>query len=406
MTERRLLTETIDRCPYDFYDEIRNEGVTWDESANAWLAPTFAATKQVYLDEQRFRRSTAVGLSGPEFERVLGTGSLLSKFGEDRTIFRKWWLSLFRPRQIEELRTGLSADVIARAIDTFAYAGKAELVSQYTDPVATCIVAGLLGLPWDDDSWMSDLMAPLNFLEDYRGMVHVTPDASDHAGALDATYRVDEVLRPFVERARKGEVPGVLARIWSDPELVDFSEEERLGVLRTFFLAGRQSTRTSLTNSFWLIFNTPGLADRLRTGSEEELAVFVEESLRIYGTAQFRSRVAAADTELEGTLIREGERVIAMNGSANRDPQQFTCPADIDFDRPNPRQHLAFSVGSGACVGSSLARHELREGVMGLLQAIPDVRLDDSMPAPQPRGFGLKMFAPLHVEFTPATDPR
>lgn len=400
--DQMSLRDSGDTCPFEFYDAVRSKGdLVWDEGLGAWIAPAYSVTRQIYIAEDRFVRASPAEVSGERYVRILGPGHTASLAGKERADLRKWWLSLFRASTLQEWRETIAPDVVASVIDSFAPAGRVEIASQYADPLAIRMIAAILGLPWRDDGWMRELQRPLDTLEEYRGAIHLTPNLSTSDRALAATYEVDEILGPFIAQARAGAASPIMNRIWADELFLRWDEDARLGLLRTFFGAGRDSTRTSLVNSFYLIFNTRGLSERLRTGGPAVIATFVEESLRLWGTTQFRARIAAEDTELAGVSVARGRRVVAMNAAANRDPKHFSCPAEIDFDRPNPRQHLAFGVGAGACVGSSFARFELTEGITRLLVRLPDIRVDAQAEPPQPHGLMFRMMSPVHACFTP-----
>lgn len=100
------------------------------------------------------------------------------------------------------------------------------------------------------------------------------------------------------------------------------------------------------------------------------------------------------DTELEGRPVAEGERVLLLFASANRDETEFPDPDSFRVDRKSNR-HIAFGAGIHRCLGSNLARLEIRTAVEEVLRRMPDIRLGDGE---DPDWFG---FDPLRVEFTP-----
>jgi cytochrome P450 len=86
------------------------------------------------------------------------------------------------------------------------------------------------------------------------------------------------------------------------------------------------------------------------------------------------ARIVAADTEIAGCPVKEGDRVLLSFAAANRDPEAFDRPDEVLIDRAHNR-HIAFGVGIHRCAGSNLARMELRVAVEEWLKRIPEFRL-------------------------------
>jgi cytochrome P450 len=99
-----------------------------------------------------------------------------------------------------------------------------------------------------------------------------------------------------------------------------------------------------------------------------------------------RARRVTTDLELGGVAIAAGERVIAVNASANRDPARWDHPDTIDPGRARARGHLAFSVGPRHCAGAHLARMEATEVIGGLFRAFPDLARVPDAAQPVPMG--------------------
>ncbi len=139
----------------------------------------------------------------------------------------------------------------------------------------------------------------------------------------------------------------------------------------------------------------------MRHADARTVGNFIEEALRLVGTVHFRNRICQRDVDLEGAQVHEGDKVAAVIGSGNRDATRFDDPDEVNLERKNPRQHLAFSVGIGACAGSPLARVELQEGVSRIVNRLENLRLDPDAPKPGLEGSIFKLTTPVHVLFTP-----
>jgi cytochrome P450 len=102
----------------------------------------------------------------------------------------------------------------------------------------------------------------------------------------------------------------------------------------------------------------------------------VEELLRFESPSQHTARLAPRDLELGGKQIGRKQAVIAVMGSANRDPHRFHDPDRLDLARTDNR-HVAFAWGAHFCFGAPLARLEGRIGFETLLRRLPEIELTD-----------------------------
>jgi cytochrome P450 len=405
MGEQQLhyLGDTVDKCPYDYYAEARaRERVTWEEPTKNWIAASYNAVRDVLTDEDTFARPLPTEIVPSEkYTRIVA--SPFSLVGEERLAHRRWWLQIFNNQAIENYRAGVVADVAEFTIDEFASRGSAELVQDYAERVSDRVIAGVLGLPWRDTDWMTELRSNLNRIEHYKGIVYLKPaEAIPHAEiALASTYEVDRLLLPFMEQRKSTADESIISRIWRDEALDGWTEDQRYALVRTFFAGGSDTTRTSMVNALHLLLTTPGMLATVRNADPRTVGTFIEEALRLVGTVHFRNRIAQRNAELGGAQVCAGQKVAAVIAAGNRDAARFDDPDLINLDRKNPRQHLAFSVGIGACAGSPLARVELQEGVARIVNRLENLRLDPDAAQPGLEGSIFKLTTPVHVLFTP-----
>jgi cytochrome P450 family 142 subfamily A polypeptide 1 len=113
------------------------------------------------------------------------------------------------------------------------------------------------------------------------------------------------------------------------------------------------------------------------------------------------SRTATGDHELEGQRLREGDELLLLYGSANRDPRAFTGPDTLDVTRAQSR-HVAFGFGTHVCLGAQLARLEIRVMFDELLRRLPDWELvDPDEPKIMPATFA-RAYDRIRIRFTPS----
>jgi len=130
------------------------------------------------------------------------------------------------------------------------------------------------------------------------------------------------------------------------------------------------------------------------------LTTAVEEMLRWVSPIKNMARTATRDVELHGKQIREGQKLLLLYPSANRDEDVFADPFTFDIGR-TPNEHVAFGFGTHFCLGASLARLEMRVVFDRLLDRLPDLHLvDDAEPAFRPANF-ISGYETMKVAFTP-----
>jgi cytochrome P450 len=152
------------------------------------------------------------------------------------------------------------------------------------------------------------------------------------------------------------------------------TEDELVATCVLLLFAGHETTTNLIGNGLVALLRHPSqlaalAAEPLLAGSA------VEELLRYDGPTQAVTRIAVEDVELRGRQIRRGARVFLNLSAANRDPEQFADPEDLDVRRPDNR-HIAFGHAIHFCVGAPLARLEARLAIPAVLRRLPELRLD------------------------------
>jgi cytochrome P450 len=150
--------------------------------------------------------------------------------------------------------------------------------------------------------------------------------------------------------------------------------EELVALAFLLLLAGHETTANMISLGTLTLIDKPEtraaiVEDPSRTPGA------IEELLRYFTIVETAtSRVATADIEVGGTLIRKGEGVVAIGSTANRDPSAFPNPDELDIER-GARHHVAFGFGPHQCLGQNLARAELQIVFDTLFKRIPDLKL-------------------------------
>lgn len=412
------LTAMADVVPWEFLERLRAAGeVVWDTSANAWLVTSYDAIKELIRgDGSVFRRPWEVpgkggpaGMSEQEWGDILTLGSrrhIFQLYGAAHDSQHRWWMSAFSPDVLERWRAQVMRPFADAAIDRFIENGRAELVADYALRVPPRVIAGLLGVP-HDDQWITRMQAATSTrseMRQHRGGLPPDQDLIERVGA--ATREMRELLAPFVEERRSGEGDDLISMFWRDAALIfgeDYETVDIMAAASVTWEAGTGTTALSTTNASYLLLEHPEIQERLRHGDAKLLTRYVEESLRLLGPVSFRTeRIAVQDTTIAGVAIKQGDMVIGVIAAAGRDPRRYNCPAELDLERPFPRDHFSFWSGPMICAGQGLGRAQVETNVAALLDRLGDLRPDPDAEPPRYAGYLLRSWRPLHVLFEPA----
>jgi cytochrome P450 len=150
--------------------------------------------------------------------------------------------------------------------------------------------------------------------------------------------------------------------------------EQIRGTMTLLMIAGIDTTWSAIGASLWHLAQHPG--DRRRLATEPELMdTALEELLRAYAPVTM-ARLVAKDFDFHGCPMKEGDWLLLPFPAANRDPAAFANPGLVQLDRAQNR-HAAFGLGRHRCLGSNLARMELRIALQEWLARYPDFELAD-----------------------------
>jgi cholest-4-en-3-one 26-monooxygenase len=298
----------------------------------------------------------------------------------------------FTPRRIGELEPTV-ARLCRRIVDQVCEAGTADAVWDIAAPLPLLVIAELLGFEeahYDDLlRWSDDLMRAT--------VADPTPEQAD--GGLRAMLGFRE-LQLGVIADRRAEPRDDLISILCAAELDGEGLDDESIVQETLLLliGGDETSRHVITGGLLALMANP--EQRQRLGDDlDALPVAVEELLRWVSPIKNMARTVSTDVEVRGRQLREGDQLILLYPSANRDEDVFDRAGELDLTRqPNP--HLAFGFGPHFCLGASLARLELRVMFREVLTRMPDLELVGETPY-RPSNF-ISGPEAMPVRFTPS----
>lgn len=350
--------------PYSHWAAVRASGCPVAHSAKwggSWMPVSYDDIRDISRDGSRFS-SRAVEVAGPlEAAGGLHLPPLTSDPPEHKP-HRDVLMPYFLPRRIAEFEPFIREKARSLA-GALAERGGGDVVADFAAPLTIAVLTKMLGVPPGEQ--FTDWMVR---------MIRVGPmDQTVRAQAVGEILRYLGGLLDEREAGPRDDLISYLAGAGIDGE--PLSRKHKIGAAFLILIAGADTTWSAISASLWHLAVHPD--DRRRILAEPELLeTATEEFLRVYAPVSV-GRLAQEDVCLHGRAIAEGERILLSFGAANRDPEVFDEPEEIRIDRRRNR-HLTFGSGEHRCLGSNLARLELRISLEEWLRVMPGYHLVDS----------------------------
>jgi cytochrome P450 len=253
-----------------------------------------------------------------------------------------------------------------------------DLIHDIFTPVPALVVGRLLGSSEQDIPDLIRWAGAINGLYEKGGLI-------DPQKAIYAEEMLSEIRRFVVRLANdrralrdKGMLDSsqdVLAGLVNSETIGDsLTESELVSTVVTLFVAGHETTTHLLGNGLLALLNSDSEMQKIKA-QPEKIPSAIDEMARFDGSVPRSWRITKRTMEVSGVLIPEGQLVLPMLSSANRDENEFADPDKFDIDR-DTRKHLAFGRGVHVCLGAPLARIEGQEIIRALLLNFPNIKLD------------------------------
>lgn len=290
----------------------------------------------------------------------------------DHGIYRKLVNPLFSPKRMADLEPQIR-DIVTKLIDRMLEQEKVDFIEAFAKDLPSQVFLALMG--WD----LAD--AP-KFNAWADTIVLGKPGASEEestevrmAAAMEVYAYFAEMIDERAESDDAEDITQILINgTFEDRELTQF---EVLNILFLFLIGGLHTVQGQLAHTVIFMAENPTVRKQL-VGDLGLVDSAVEEMLR-WESAICPARVVKEDVVVDGVQLKAGDKVLIPFASANRDEDKFEHADTVDITRePNP--HIAFGAGNHRCVGSHLARLELRIAFEELHRRMPDYRLDPNDP--------------------------
>jgi cholest-4-en-3-one 26-monooxygenase len=393
--------------PWATYTWLRDhDPCFWDDKNQIWVISR-------HEDVTAVSRSTDLYCSKHGVRpKVAAPMSLISMDEPEHTRQRRLINKGFTPRQVKRLEPHIR-ELSEQIIDEIQHRGEIDFVEDFAIHVPLIVIAELMGLdPGGRDKlyeWSDAMMG---------GDGHTDPDDPALLTAAKAFGEYVEYLLPIIEDRRNHPQEDLISILTGafDEGALDGGEamavrgsdgltsDELLMFLCILIVAGNETTRNAITGGLKAFSDFPHQKARL-LDEPALIDLAVDEIVRYVSPVISFCRTVTSDHRLHGKELHEGDKVLILYQSANRDERVFDSPDEFRIDRdPNP--HLGFGIGPHFCLGANLAKLEIKVVFEELFRALRDIRVKDGAEVRRADNALVLAIEHLPAVFTPVGEQR
>ena len=374
----QLLDPAVAADPYPLYRQLRDsEPVLWDPFLHAWVVTRYEDVMTVLHRYSANRTPSAdqleaLGLKALAPVAHVMVRQMLYLDPPQHTRVRALAAKGFTPRRVEVLRTHI-AEIIQHLLDGVQTRGAMDVIGDLAVPLPAIVSSEMLGLPSDD--WPQLTSWTRSFAELLGNFQYNPARAVRVCGAVnDMTAYFRHAIRTQSGHSREGLLHALVnAEVDGDR----LNEDEVIANAIITLVGGLETTTNLIGNGLLALLLHPEQWQLLRA-EPNLIPIAVEELLRFESPVQHTARVAPYDDVLGGCQILKGQAVIAVLAAANRDPQRFRDPDQLNIRRSDNR-HLAFGWATHHCFGAPLARLQGELAFSALVERMGSAQLAESV---------------------------
>jgi cholest-4-en-3-one 26-monooxygenase len=374
LAERKLW---LDGPPHELFEELRakcpihwtDRVVDYPNEKGFWSVTTADDIHAVSRDWKTYSSAHGVTAVSEVFPVELVQAMFIGMDPPKHDRLKALFQAGFTPKRIAAHEQDIRA-ITVKALDALAGRERCDLVSDVAQPVVSRVIGSFMGIPEEDDAIWARLMNSTLSGDDKD----LAPEGIDGVLEKDIPEIFERCRKMIAERREHptDDLTTVLVNAEIDGEKLEEHE-----IVMGFFLlvaAGNDSTKATYTSGMRALIEAPEQR-RLLLDDPSLIPGAVEESLRMFPAFAHFRRTATCDTELHGQPIRAGEKVVLWYVSSNREESLYEDPNRFDVTRN--AEHQAFGAGGRHfCLGTALARLELRILFEETLARFPEMQLD------------------------------
>ncbi|CAB4344467.1 unannotated protein [freshwater metagenome] len=382
------------RHPHEWFAFLREQAPVWRHPASEgsdgeefWVVSSFEHVTEVHRSGLLYSHQTGPGRNGAggialtDLPAEMGPGlQMVSTDPPQHTRYRKLVNSGFTPRMIRRLKESLR-ERTTTILDRVTPKGECDFVTEVAAELPLIAIAEIIGVPEEDRSLLFDWSNRMIGGQDDEFKTSEVGASDEYANTV-----MEMAIYAHGLTDKKREVQG--DDLWSrlidasvtmeDGSVVELTELERDLFFTLLVIAGNETTRNAISKGLIAFMEHPDQWQRWL--QHPEMAdTMVDEILRWTSPVNFFRRTATADAILGGQRITAGEKIVLWYPSANRDEAQFPDANSFDIAR-TPNNHVAFGAGGPHfCLGSNLAKLEIKVMFEELGKRVPDIHQSGPM---------------------------
>jgi cytochrome P450 len=351
--------------PYPAYRELRAMSpVCWNDVTKFWALLKYEDVRYVSSNPALFSSAKGITIPDPEMPSPVQEGNLIFSDPPRHRQLRKLINAGFTRRQVAHLEPKIR-EIVRGILDGLEPGSAHEFAEEIAAPLPTRLIAELIGAPPDD--W-----------EQFRAWSDAATGTADPEIELDPFVAMGQLYEYFQKliAARRAEPRDDLLSVLAEAEIDEqrLTDEDLLNFSFLLLVAGNETTRNLIALGTLALIAHPNQC-RLLVDDHALIPGAVEEMLRWNSPVVHMARTATTDIEIRGQLIAEGDTVVMLYGSANRDEDIFGADSEQFKVTRHPNPHIAFGCGEHSCVGAQLARLEASVLFDELLRRFPKLEL-------------------------------
>ena len=404
------------------YDQLtqdrRRNGIAWWPLGASYLADPYPDLRRLretapghhctltggvlvsrYQDVERILRDYEAFSLGTRQRREHGGHSMVGSDPPEHTRLRRFARRAFTPGVMAQMED-YTRSAAHKLLDRVADEDVVDWMSVLAEPLPVLVIGRMVGLPEDDmglyEQWECRRYQPESYIRRMGWLREPTHSKEELRHWLRTKVLFSRRMARLVEERRSDPRDDGLSRlVEADSQGDRLTHKEAESLLHLVLGFGSGATRDIIGTGLLVLLRHPEHMRLLRE-RPELLADAVDELLRYDAPVQVIRRIAVQGHQVAGTPVAAESQVTLLLGAANRDPEQFERPDELDFARADKR-HLAFGRGVHHCLFARLGRMAARVAFEVLLERFADVQLAGSPPPAFARRVSVRQLMHLHI---------